>query len=370
MIKSHSTEILINGKKYNYGKIYKGTNYPAYQKQSLGSIPSKYDSFLFQKKDSPQKFKNDKKIIFQNGKNYSYELYGNTVKFSFFPRNNKIIEYNLYDNNLKSNNNKKYFGGEGRFNNIIYRDLLNNKYYPGPGQYETFEEKVPNYKFKSLFNSNKNYSLINKEKNNIGPGTYNYDIPKSEKNIIFGKEKKFPNYNTLFPINKDDIYIGPGLFDIPSGFDIHNKNKLSPVFIQNSEKKIDLEKKYILNDINDTKDEYKKQENEENINIIHKKDEDWIKNELNKRIKERNKKFKNHKSNKTYDELNNFRVKLYEYSNQKENVNKGFALNNEPKFKSYNINHVPGPCYYNYENIIKSMKNKKSYHTKIKDFWI
>ena len=368
MIKSHSTELLIDGKKQKYGKIFKGTNYPAYQKQSLGSIPSKYDSFLFQKHDSPQKFQNDKKISFQNGKNISYEIYGNTVKFSFYPRYKKIIEDNLNETNLYRNN-KKYFGGEGRFNNIIYRDLINNKYYPGPGQYEIIEEKIPNYRYKSLFNTNKNYSLINKDLNIIGPGSYDCNIPKSEKYIIFGKEKKFPNYNTLFPINKDDIFIGPGLFDIPSGLIIHNKNKLSPVFIQNTKKKIDLEKKYIVNEIIE-KD--KKEQNEENENkiIIQKKEEDWIKNELNKRINERNRQLKLHKSNKTYDELNNFRLKIYEYSNQKENVNKGFALNNEPKFKNYNINHVPGPCYYNYENIIKSIKNKKSFHTKIKDFWI
>jgi hypothetical protein len=66
MIKSRSTEILIDGKKQKYGKIFKGTNYPAYQKQSLGSIPSKYDSFLFQKHDSPQKFQNDKKFDIEN----------------------------------------------------------------------------------------------------------------------------------------------------------------------------------------------------------------------------------------------------------------------------------------------------------------
>ena len=367
MIKSRSTEILIDIKKQKYGKIYKGTNYPPYEKQSLGSIPSKYDSFLFQKQNTPQKYKNDKKIIFQNGKNYTYELYGNTVKFSFYPRNSKNNEENISETNILSRNNIKYFGGEGRFNNIIYRDLLNNKYYPGPGQYEIIEEKIPNYRYKSLFNSNKNYSLINKDLNFIGPGSYDCNIPKSEKYIIFGKEKKFPNYNTLFPINKDDIFIGPGLFDIPSGFNIHNKNKLSPVFVKKTKKKLDLEKKYIINDI---KEEYKKEENETNNIIIQKKEDNWIKNELNKRIKERNKKLKNLKSNKTYDELNNFRYKIYEYSNQKENVNKGFALNNEPKFKNYNINHVPGPCYYNYENIIKSIKNKKSFHSKIKDFWI
>jgi hypothetical protein len=371
MIKNHSVENFNSVvKKNKFGKIFKGTNYPAFQKQTLGTIPSKYDSFLFQKQSPPEKFKSERIKIFESPKYYSYELYGNTVKFSFFPKNNEKIEQSENQLNSFNNNNKKYFGGENRFNNIIYRDLEINKYYPGPGQYEINEETLPKYKYNSIFSSKRNYSLINKEINNLGPGSYTYKFPKSEKKIIFSKEKKYPKYNSIFNNDPDDTLIGPGFFDFPSCFEIHNKDRLSPFFINKPKKKINLEKKYIIDEINE------KQNKEWSLNddmpiFVKQSQDDWIKSELNKRMKnDNNKLLKKNKSISAYNELNAFRIRMHEYSIQKGKVNKGFALNNEPKFKTINKKHVPGPCYYNCENIIKSMKNKKNFHTKIKDFWI
>ena len=53
---------------------------------------------------------------------------------------------------------------------------------------------------------------------------------------------------------------------------------------------------------------------------------------------------------------------------------KCFAFSPSPK-ESYftslvNSRHVPGPCYYNHNNILESTKQKKSFHINNNDIWL
>ena len=48
---------------------------------------------------------------------------------------------------------------------------------------------------------------------------------------------------------------------------------------------------------------------------------------------------------------------------------RGFHFDVSPKMEIFNKNHVPGPSYYDHNNIMKHLKNKKFFHTN-DNIWI
>ena len=167
-------EIVINlmNKTTTKGKLFKGPNWTAYNKENLGSIPQKIEKALIEGKNN----KNLTKIGF------------NTQSERFFPKKNKEKNpgpgsYNISKDLTRTSTSfysSKGFGNgfvsqSDRFNNS---SLYYSKYSPGPGEYQPQEIGTIGYKVsksllaKSLYNNKKNVSLKNRNYT-PGPGQYN-----------------------------------------------------------------------------------------------------------------------------------------------------------------------------------------------------
>ena len=228
--------------KHFFTKIKKSPVFNAFQRKSLGSIPSKFDNFIFNIKKDPKnrerlklnkKFKSENDLfindIFENehrpwgnyGTGNSIEIKGNILKFSvnndlknlskkseFNNKNidsfNSVYSYDIntnkstnLTNNIDNNNNnfskndnkrkiiyknnsepKMNFSKEDRYYNIYYKNKILNQYLPGPGDYD-------------LQNNNEN-------RNN-----FRYYS-------LFKGKSTFP----IFEIKSPTADIGPGSYDI------------------------------------------------------------------------------------------------------------------------------------------------------------
>jgi len=419
--------------KYFLSKIRKEPIYNAFNKKNLGSIPSKFDNYIFDLKKKlklNKHLKLRKKFIADNNlnindvfkddhlslKNYgtgnNIELKGNILKISinndlsnsdkkneFYSKNkNSFDSLYSFTNNLnlssikknKVNNeqnekerNKKYginesksfqkmnFPKEDRYFNVFYKNKILEKYYPGPGEYNPKKEDINEnkYRYFSLFKE-KFYPLseIRKKGEDIGPGTYNIikniNIPGGS----FSKSKKC----NLFENNKD-IMLGPGSNDLPGSInikDIHKKNFYFMIHSPKYEKPeiklgIDINNNYKINEniYQNKKETFVKGKA---INT------DWIKSELEKKIKE-----KLNRRN-LYENLSLFKkekVKENEINSNKYNYNetytrgKTFSFNKIPRFLCLKKKHIPGPCYYDPDKIMNGIKLKKNFNSK-ENGWI
>ena len=261
--KDKDKDINIKFKKLNnFWKIRRGSNYNAFHRKNLGSIPSKIDNFIFKLPDESKTnltttlqpiMLQDENLCFRKdifmsehkswknfGSGNSIELKGNSLKFSV---NNTLknlkknkSEYDLsnlesfktlysYTNNStaqsvinkdskdkakdkkedkndedkldkskeeinlstsiykdfknKSKSLISKFNREDKYDNIYYKNEILNKYYPGPGEYESDEYILNNLKkplrYNSLFKYKSTFPLIELKSTmyNIGPGSYN-----------------------------------------------------------------------------------------------------------------------------------------------------------------------------------------------------
>jgi len=412
-------------------KIRKEPIYNAFNKKNLGSIPSKFDNYIFDLKKKlklNKHLKLRKKFIADNNlnindvfkddhlslKNYgtgnNIELKGNILKISinndlsnsdkkneFYSKNkNSFDSLYSFTNNLnlssikknKVNNeqnekerNKKYginesksfqkmnFPKEDRYFNVFYKNKILEKYYPGPGEYNPKKEDINEnkYRYFSLFKE-KFYPLseIRKKGEDIGPGTYNIikniNIPGGS----FSKSKKC----NLFENNKD-IMLGPGSNDLPGSInikDIHKKNFYFMIHSPKYEKPeiklgIDINNNYKINE-NIYKNKKETFVKGKAINT------DWIKSELEKKIKE-----KLNRRN-LYENLSLFKkVKENEINSNKYNYNeiytrgKIFSFSKIPRFLCFKKKHIPGPCYYDPDKIMNGIKLKKNFNSK-ENGWI
>ena len=430
-------------KKNDYSKIKRGSTFTAYVRKNLGSIPSKFDNFLFKLpeesktnltttlqqsilKDDAVNFRKDifkkEHNCWQNlGSGNSIELKGNSLKFkvnnnlrhlnrskSQYDLPNLNIFKTLYSNEStpKNNNtidNKKIkknenplllkhqtFSKEQRYNNIFYKNINLNKYYPGPGDYEFSNDSIINqkmpFKYESLFKLQSTFPLIEKEESNplVGPGSYN----TMTKPVIFGgsfaKTEKIQNVKDL--IEKSNL--GPGSLDFPSSINIRQKDKNSRFFItapkkeENLEQKLGIERKEKTgksNDINYLGPRWSFLQKTKSLSS------DWINKNLEIKLNEQKKMGKivdefgnliekednGIKYDQYYWEQNLIDEKFMEFVEI--NKKKGtFRFSTIPKFLNINHKHVPGPSYYNNENILKGIKLKKEFNSKIGkgELWI
>ena len=413
-------------------KIRKEPLYNAFDKKTLGSIPSKFDNYFFdlKKKSKFNKhLKLRKKFIAENNliindifkddhlswKNYgtgnNIELKGNILKFSINNDLNNLykkseIDYSKnkdsfgsfysFTNNLnqssikksKENNdqnekerNKQYgenesksfqkmsFPKEDRYFNIFYKNKILAKYSPGPGEYNPKKEDLNEnkYRYFSLFKEKSFYPLseIRKKGDDIGPGTYNIIKDINIPGGSFSKSKRCD----LFEINRD-IMVGPGSNDLPGSINIKDIHKKNFYFMIHSPKYEKLEIKLGIN-INNFNNNYKKNEKIyqnkkgscEKGKIIN---TDWIKGELEKKIKEKLKR------GNLYENLNLFKnEKVKENENYNEIYTRGktFSFKKIPRFLSFKTKHFPGPCYYEPNKIMNGIKLKKNFNSK-ENGWI
>ncbi len=416
-------------------KIRKKPLYNAFDKQNLGCIPSKFDNYIFDLKNKSKfnkHLKLRKKFIAENNlyindifkddhlswKNYgtgnNIELKGNILKFSINNNLNNLdrkseIDYSKnkdsfgsffsFTNNLdqssikksKDNNeqnkketNKKYgvnesksfqmktFSKEDRFLNIFYKNKILAKYSPGPGEYNPKKENINDnkYRYFSLFKEKSVNPLSeNRQKDeHIGPGTYNIIKDINVPGGSFSKSKKFD----LFENNRDIMKV-PGSNDLPGSINIKDIHKKNFYFMIHSPKYEKLEIKLgidINNNYKINKNIYQNKKGSfEKGKIIN---TDWIKGELEKKIKE-----KLNRGN-LYENLSLFKnVKIkgneinsnYNHYNEACTRGKTFTFNNIPKFLSFKTKHIPGPCYYDPNKIMNGIKLKKNFNSK-EDGWI
>ena len=415
-------------------KIRKEPIYNAFNKKNLGSIPSKFDNYIFDLKNKSKfnkHLKLRKKFIAENNlyindifkddhlswKNFgtgnNIELKGNILKFSINNDLNSLDKKSGIDsknmdsfgsfysltNNLdqssikksKENNdqnekerNKKYgvnesksfqkmnFSKEDRYFNVFYKNKILEKYSPGPGEYNPQKEDINGnkYRYISLFKEKSFYPLseLRKKGDDLGPGSYNIIKDTNIPGGSFSKSKKCDLFE-----NKKDINVGPGSNNLPGSINIKDIQRKNFYFMIHSPKYekleiklgIDINNNYKINEniIQNKKGSFEKGTI---INI------DWIKGELEKKIKEKLKR------GNLYENLSLFKnekIKENEINSNNSNYNeiyirgKTFSFNKIPRFLSLKAKHIPGPCYYDPNKIMSGIKLKKHFNSK-KHIWI
>ena len=470
----------------NFWKLRRGSNYNAFHRKNLGSIPSKFDNFIFKLPDESKAnltstlqpsmfqdenlcfrrdiFKHDHKSWNNFGSGNSIELKGNSLKFSvnntiknikknkseydltnlesfktlYSNTNNSTaqsaINSNIKDkdkekekgkenkmnkddeeNKDKSNDYKKIstklyipknkskslsnkFNREDRYDNVYYKKVLLDKYYPGPGDYEIDEFNINNQKnplrYNSLFKCKSSFPLIELKNTmyNIGPGSYNSFIKKKVQGGTFSKLLKSNNLNNLFSYNKDEYSnIGPGWLDLPGGINVHEKNKMSHFFLLSPDKEVKLEKKYGIE-----RNEMIKMNKDTNkfgeFNVIPRwsnkektKDfnNDWINKNLQKKIIEEKMKGnivdfdENTNVEETDDKIKQDVFYWAKMVNDELKIGKEMAMKKKGVYTFSKIpklieekNHVPGPAFYPPDKILKGIKLKKEFNCNLDMNWI
>ena len=460
----------------NFCEIRKGSICNAYERKNIGSIPSKFDIFIFKlPKDSqsnlttilkPRKFKEEnlsfRKDIFKSDHKYlknfgsgnSVELNGTSLKFSvnnniknlkknkseydlnlesfktLYSNIYNIKTHKLFNNNGKNENkksekeknhnkndifdklkkgiiclnnnnqnnsdlltNKSY--KQGRYNDIYYKRHLLNKYYPGPGQYDIRDNKFINhrylFRYDSLFKSKSSFSLIEPSNDDeyIGPGSYDNFNKKEVNGGTFSTLKKFNRVNSPFANNEEySINLGPGSNNLPGGIEVKDKNKMSYFFVKPSEKEENLEKKYGIERVQsfcknrnyfgtlNTQYRYSQKEAGKDFN------NDWINRNLMKKINEEKMKGNivningnlsyNKDRNVKYDRFFWARMAVEEMKKGQETAKKrkgAYSFSKIPRIFQES-NHVPGPAYYEPDNILNGIKLKKELNTNFNLNWI
>ena len=225
------------------GKVFKGSNWTAYNKENLGSIPQKLEKALIKDKKNPSKigFSSTSKRFFQKKEKNpgpgSYNISKAMTHTSTSFHSNKEF-------------GNSFISKSDRFNNS---SLFYSKYTPGPGEYE--KENIGSLAYnvskslrgKSLYNSKKNQSM---KKRLLTPGPGHYNIDNDFKWNKFYKSSVFVSKVPRFKKKEDNRTLDPGKYYKDDYFvdikDRYNDNnvKESFYFRKAQEKQVDLLKKY------------------------------------------------------------------------------------------------------------------------------
>ena len=235
------------------GKLFKGPNWTAYNKENLGSIPRTVEKALVE----------DKKGMTKVGFSTQTER--------FYPKIDSAKEcpgpgtYNISGDMDFTRTSTSFYSSKGFGNGFVsqterFNDstLFYSKYAPGPGDYQlqktgSISDDVNKMLLgKSLYNKKKTRSLKVKGQS-PGPGHYNpimdtFDL-KWKLNKYKGEDAVFHSIVPRFKKNKKGMEIpGPGkYFKDEYYIDYNDKNKpktMSYFFRHPSQKKVDLLKKY------------------------------------------------------------------------------------------------------------------------------
>ena len=343
------------------GKIYKGQNWTAYNKENLGTIPQKMEKALLKDKKNTSKigFSSTSQRFFQKNEK-------NPGPGSYNIRNNLSLTSTSF--NSSKNNGNSFISKSDRFNNS---SLFYSKFTPGPGEYE--KEKFGTLAYnvakslrgKSLYQTKKNQSI---KKRLLTPGPGHYNIDNDFKWNQFYKSSVFVSKVPRFKKIEDNKIPDPGKYCKDEYFvDIKDKNnnykdQVSYYFRKAKEKQVDLLKKYKIKTEQKPEDAKFKLQNKKgriyNVNdnifnpfILNKQDIYKIKNKsFTKEISKKDNNEDNDKYLMTSRGLSNNVIDSMEYIHKILHKTKKpdiFKLNaprwkkNDKEFKN------PGPAYYN-----------------------
>ena len=343
------------------GKIYKGQNWTAYNKENLGTIPQKMEKALLKDKKNTSKigFSSTSQRFFQKNEK-------NPGPGSYNIRNNLSLTSTSF--NSSKNNGNSFISKSDRFNNS---SLFYSKFTPGPGEYE--KEKFGTLAYnvtkslrgKSLYQTKKNQSI---KKRLLTPGPGHYNIDNDFKWNQFYKSSVFVSKVPRFKKTEDNKIPDPGKYCKDEYFvDIKDKNnnykdQVSYYFRKAKEKQVDLLKKYKIKTEQKPEDAKFKLQNKKgriyNVNdnifnpfILNKQDIYKIKNKsFTKEISKKDNNEDNDKYLMTSRGLSNNVIDSMEYIHKILHKNKKpdiFKLNAPRWKKDDNEFKNPGPAYYN-----------------------
>lgn len=346
----------------NKGKIYRGPNWNAFNRQSLGTIPRKSENILFQEKNS-----DTKKGFMSQVERFEDFSKKDTIKYSFpgpGKYSNEILDKTVSTN--VSLSSKGYGNGfvskSERFDDP--KDYY-EKFYPGPGQYVKDNDRSTishslnksNCRYKSLYNTKPANSLkVNKDL--PGPGHYNPIIP-----LLLNKELIADKNNFYFASKNDrfkggmhsrenNTLMGPGRYFANNDMQLKDPDKTSFFFKRELSKNEDPIEKFLnIPKVQKFKipgpGEYNLRkelidENKFNYNINRKP----LIDETEKTIEKNETELEHHiKLNKN---LKNDINSSNDYSpSRNEKGIKSIFQSKSPKGTNLNNKHVPGPSYYN-----------------------
>ena len=356
----------------NRGRIYRGPNWNAFNRETLGSIPRKSENILFQEKNSESK-----KGLMSQSERFTHYQKIESVKFSYPGPGNYKMGNSLDTTSVSTNpsfSSKGYGNGfVSKYDRFDDPKAYYEKFYPGPGQYKNTKSSVSpdkmNFRYKSLYSSNDTKSL-KISKDNPGPGNYNPIAPHLLRRQIVDKPNFFFNSKEVrlkgfFGKQENDIP-GPGKYFRHYYDFIKDADKTSH-FFKHSNKPEDLLEKHLnfprvqkfkvpgpgeYNLRRDLVDESKANKNkkpfiDEQEKLQEKmKEEDWEDDNNMSKV----------------ENIEEIRSNLFSYKNGVKSV----FESKSPKQKYLKINHVPGPSYYNPQ----LMPNKNSFNCNIEKQWI
>jgi len=330
------------------GKLYRGPNFNAFNRETLGSIPVKYENVLVRDNNIP-------KLGFSS----------NTQRFtkegviSPGPGSYNVSQSTMISSPKETTSSKGYLNGfVSKSNRFDTLKEFYDKFSPAPGQYNNsettslFTEIKKSICYKNLYEKNEVIPLKIKEES-PGPGKYDINSsPKMELKNDFFFQKKPQKFFKL----KQDIFPGPGRYDIDSGFSIPERDKHTSYFLKkpvNDDKAKNKEDLIVGKEIN----------KESDIPGVGEYD---IGNYFGRRNHVVNVPYQMVKVNEYIvpkaDKSPNKGTEFYEMKSSfdgKKSFDSVFK-SHSPKIKSIEKNHVPGPAYYFEKNNHNSSFNYSS----------
>ena len=189
--------IIAKPKNIKRGKLFKGSNWNAYKRENLGSIPKKFENVLIEEKTSTQKgFNSQCERFNERNQNVKYTFPGPGA----YDVSSKIVH--VGPSNSSKGYGNGFISGANRFDDL---KEYQEKYLPGPGQHKDvnnlYHENIEkSLKYQSLHSKNSASSL--KPKTEIpGPGYYN-TIDTINNNLI----SKNPSDGNFFFKSKKDRF--------------------------------------------------------------------------------------------------------------------------------------------------------------------
>jgi hypothetical protein len=335
------------------GKLYRGPNFNAFNRETLGSIPGKNENVLVRDNNIP-------KLGFSS----------NTQRFtkddviSPGPGSYNVSKSTMISSPKDTTSSKGYLNGfVSKSNRFDTLKEFYDKFSPAPGHYNNsettslFSEIKKSICYKNLYEKNEVIPLKIKEES---PGPGNYDLisssKKEPKNDFFFQKKP----EKFFKL-KQDIFPGPGRYEIDSGFSIPERDKHTSHFF----------KKPVFNDKEKFKEDVvlgKEINKETDIPGV---GEYNIGNYFGRRNHVNNAPYQMVKVNEYIvpksDKSQNQGTEFYEMKSSfdgKKSFDSVFK-SHSPKIKLIEKNHVPGPAFYfEKNNQISSFNysNIKKYH--------
>lgn len=241
------------------GKLFKGPNWTAYNKENLGSIPRQIEKSLVEDKKSMTKigFSTQTERFFSKDKTNknnpgpgSYNLSGD---MDFTRTSSSFYSSKGFGNGFVSSTE--------RFDDTKYYYC---KYAPGPGEYRPEENRtlandVKNSILgKSLYTNKKTHSLKVKREY-PGPGSYNpiYNTFEQKKYQKMKPDAVFKSHVARFKSGKNANYPGPGKYfkdDFSADFNDKRPQSQSYFFRHPQPKKVDQLKKFDIKTTQDKED--------------------------------------------------------------------------------------------------------------------